>query len=236
MKLSSDVNTIFAYGNSNDLFHNKVWLFMAKNKRNDYVLLARVKHVFIYTYKDYLTTCCAIIEIAIREEKTKRSKSPSETYKPSTLALSANIHQQIEKFIKEKSEEITFNIGGVKNFINLLLTEYSIPELFENNGVFGEFREKYNVEAEKRAEEILNKFLHFFHSFYVMNIEQYDTYEEWIQKIKESKYKIFDNKKDYEDILLAAEILSCNQDIGTMGFFTCDKEIHRSIIVVAKEY
>ena len=98
MKLSSDVNTIFAYGNSNDLFHNKVWLFMAKNKRNDYVLLARVKHVFIYTYKDYLTTCCAIIEIAIREEKTKRSKSPSETYKPSTLALSANIHQQIEKF------------------------------------------------------------------------------------------------------------------------------------------
>ena len=61
------------------------------------------------------------------------------------------------------------------------------------------------MEAEKRAEEILNKFLHFFHSFYVMNIEQYDTYEEWIQKIKESKYKIFDNKKDYEDILLAAE-------------------------------
>ena len=88
----------------------------------------------------------------------------------------------------------------------------------------------------QKAEEILNKFLHFFHSFYVMNIEQYDTYEEWIQKIKESKYKIFDNKKDYEDILLAAEILSCNQDIGTMGFFTCDKEIHRSIIVVAKEY
>ncbi len=56
MKTSSDVNTIFAYGNRDDIFNKKVLLFRAKKMKYKYVLLSNVSASFVYTYKDRLST------------------------------------------------------------------------------------------------------------------------------------------------------------------------------------
>lgn len=237
MKISSDVNTIFAYGDNLHPFHNKVCLYMAKKIRDNYVLLAKVKAHFIYTCKDYLTTCCNIIDQAIRDYRNKRSKSPSTTYKPSPLAISANIDSLIDKHIGiEQSKTMNFNVKAVRTFIAWLLSEYSIPELYANDESFANFREKYVEEAEERALEVLNKFLKFFHQFESMNIEQYNNYEEWLSKIKKSEKNIFKNKQDYEDVMLAAEFLSYNQEFGLLGFFSSDKNCCDSIRIVSKEF
>jgi hypothetical protein len=57
---------------------------------------------------------------------------------------------------------MNFSVKNAKNFINTLLSEYSIPTLFEDDKAFGEFREKYLFESEQRAEDVINKFLKFF--------------------------------------------------------------------------
>jgi len=236
MKISSDVNTIFAYGDKNHILHKNVCLHMIKNNKKNYVLLSKVKSHFIYTYKDYLTDCCIVLEKSIREEKERRSKSPSKTYQPSLFAISASVRKLINDFIKEKAKNQNFNSNAAKNFISLLLTDYSIPELYKNKDSFAEFREKYLVQAEERALEILNKFLKFYRKFELMNIEQYVSFKDWFNKIKDSNKNVFKNKKDYEDMNIAAELLSFNQDISILDFFTCDKDFYYSLKNIVVEY
>lgn len=235
MRITSDVNCIFAYIDSLHKYHNKVSLFMAKNKRSGYVILAMVRATFIYTYKDYLTTACIIVEQAIRDEKTKRNRSSSD-YKPSPLAIAANVDKRIEDYIKERIENANINGGAVKSFVNLMLTDYSIPILFQNDKALGEFREKYLINAEDNAAKELDRFLKFFNRFALMNIEEYENYNEWVEKIKSSNNDIFNHKKDVEDMRLVAELLCFTEKTGPILFFTCDKKCHDSIQIVAKEY
>lgn len=236
MKIASDVNIIFAYSDENHIYHKKTIFYLARIKRFHHILLAKVKAHFIYTYTNYLTTGCVIIDHAVREHRKERANSPSTTYKPSPLAISANIDKLIQDYINlEASKKGNFNSKGVRNFINLLLTDYSIPELYESNDKLGEFREKYLIQAEQRALETLNKFLSFFQNFDLVNIEKYNNFEIWINNIKNSK-KDIKIKHDLEDILVVAEYLSFNEEIEKLGFFTCDKECYNSIKLIAKEH
>lgn len=238
MKTASDVNTIFAYGDEFHELHKAVSLHMVRNVRGKYVLLNKVKSHFIYTYRDYLTTSCTLIDQAIREYKHKLSKAPSQTYKPSNLAISANIDALISKYLSDMSNQNNFNLRSVKKFISQMLAEYSVPELMENEKALGEFREKYLEGAEKRALEVLNKFIRFFKAwdFELMQIEQYSYYQNWIGKIKKSTKDVFCNKQDMEDIQVAAEFLSYNEEIALLSFFTCDVNCAQSIRMVAQEY
>ncbi|MCK4670254.1 MAG: hypothetical protein KAT43_03545 [Nanoarchaeota archaeon] len=237
MTISSDVNVIFAYNDTTHKFNKKVYFYMAKQKRNSYLLLAQVKATFIYKYTDYLETACNIIDKAIRDEKEKRSKSPSQKYRPNSLVISENINKAIDDLIiQENARFMNYNAKAVKDFVNLLLSEYSIPKLYEDDDAFGEFREKYTTNSEQIAEDVLNKFLKFFQKFGTKRIEEYDNYQKWFQNIKNSKENIFDNKQDYEDMKLSAEFLSYNEEVRTLNFFTCDKNCHNSIKKVAKEY
>lgn len=237
MKLSSDVNTIFAYGDDTHKFHRAVYLYMISKKRTHYILLSKIKSSFIYTYKKYLSTSCVIIEKAIRDERHDRIGALSTTYKPSPLVISTSVRKLIDDHIKVESERnFNFNENTIRKFVSSMLLSYSIPELYENDNSLGEFREKYLLDAEKRAEEVLNKFLHFFSDFDCMNIESYANYMNWVNKIKKSKFDVFHNKQDYEDIIICAEFLCYNDEIGKLSFFTCDRECYRSVGVVAKEY
>ena len=236
MKTASDVNVIFAFGDSTHFFHKKVCLHMAKHIKNNYLLLLKVKSHFIYTYSNQLKDCVIIIDKSIREYKKKRNKSPFKTYKPSHLAISAAINKLIDNYIIEKANISNFCVKSAKKFVNSLLTKYSIPTLYENDKLFGEFREEYLVESEEKAMEIINRFLKFFRNFEVMNIEQYTTYESWMDKIKKSSKKVFDNKQDYEDIIIAAEYFAYNAEISQINFFTTDQTMGKSIPKISKEY
>lgn len=236
MDISSDVNTIFAYCDSLHKYHKSVLSFMMRQKRSTYILLDKVKSHFIYTYKDYLSTCCIIIEQAIRDQRLERSKSPSKTYKPSAFAISSHVRSLVDKKLVELCENKNFDFIATKQFVDLILSEYSIPDLYENEKVLGEFRERYLVGSEKIATTIVNKFLRFFYKFEEINLNQYTHYNNWLDKIKDSKNNVFKNKQDYEDMTLAAEFLCYNQEIGILYFFGCDSNCCRSIEVVAKEY
>jgi hypothetical protein len=238
MKISSDVNTIFAYADGMHTFHNKVSLYMAKRIRDKYILLAKVKSTFIYTYKDYLTTSCTIIDRSIREYKKQRSMSPSKTYKPTHFSISTNVDHLIDEYIKEQESRMEFNSKAVRAFVAKKLSEYSVPALMEDEKMLGEFREKYLQDAEERAVEILNKFVCFFRTpeFELMNIERYNTFDDWFYKIKESKEFVFNNKRDREDMNIAAEFLAYNLEFNLLDFFTCDREFSESIKKVAREY
>ncbi len=239
MKTASDVNTIFAYNDSSHFFHRPVCLHMAKNIRGKYVLLDKVKANFIHTYRTYMTDCEIIIEKSVREYKQKLSSSPSKTYTPSLLAISKNVDSIIAGHLKKMSNNMDFNIKAIRIFITLMLSDYSIPELVKNDTALGDFKEKYLLKAEERAKDSLNKFVKFFKSneFELMNIGQYETYDEWVKKIKNSKNNsIFKNKKDYEDITIAAELFAFNSEISKLAFFTTDSDFQYSTPKISKEY
>jgi hypothetical protein len=54
MKAASDVNIIYAYGDSTHKFHRIVCLYMAKHIKDNYLLLGKVKSNFIFTYSNTL--------------------------------------------------------------------------------------------------------------------------------------------------------------------------------------
>ena len=237
MNISSDVNVVFAYADSKHIFHRGVLAHIAKKQRDTFIIISKLKSHFIYTYKDYLVTACIIIEKAIRDERHHRSKSPSKTYKPNVFTISASINALINDYLEvESAKFMNFNISGARDFINLLLTDYSIPKLYEDDEALANFREKYNLDAEKQAEDVINRFVKLFNGFECMNIEDYTNYELWLEKIKKSKQKVFENKRDTEDMRIAAEFLVYNEEKGKLGFFTCDKNCHFSILAMAKEY
>ncbi|MBS3125212.1 hypothetical protein J4211_03085 [Candidatus Woesearchaeota archaeon] len=235
MDVSSDVNTVFAYTNPAHKFHTPVSLHMAKRKRHHYVLLAKVNSSFLYTYTNLLTDCGNIIVQAItgfREEREKaNAKNPL-----SAFSISAIVNSKIKELLEEYNDKYSnFNIKSTKEYIDLLLTKFSIPELYENDKALGEFREQYLMEADKRAFEALNKFVRFFQHYDLMKIEEYENYENWLKKIKDSSQDVFENKQDFEDMKIAAELLSYNEELGKLSFFTCDFNMHKSILTVAKE-
>jgi hypothetical protein len=237
MKTASDVNIIFAYDDSSHLFHKNVCFFMMQHIRDNYLLLVKVKAHFTHTYSGYLKDSAIIIDKSIREHRNERRNSPSQIYKPSHLAISANITKKIDDYVNEKSRNSNFSAKTAKVFINQLLSEYSIPTLFEDDKAFGEFREKYMEGAEKKALDVLNRFLKFFNNKYEsMNIEQYKTYDEWMIKIKKSPQNIFENKQDYEDIQVASEYFAYNKEFGKANFFTTDLIMGDSLKKAAREF
>ncbi len=236
MKISSDVNAVFAYADRKHIYHKGILAHIAKKQRDTFILLSKLKSNFIYTYKDYLTTSCIIIEKAVRDERKNRLKSPSKTYRPSILVITRSINVLIEKhLLDESSKFMNFNTSAVREFINMLLTDYSIPKLYEDDESLASFREKYVLDAEKQAEDIINRYVKRFNGFECVNIDDYESYEDWLTKIKKSKQNLFKEKKDFEDMTIGAEFLAYNDEVARLGFFTCDKNCHDSIVAMAKE-
>jgi hypothetical protein len=116
------------------------------------------------------------------------------------------------------------------------LTEYSIPALYNDKNKLAEFREKYLIQAEKGAERAINIFLKKFKKFEVVNIAVIGDFETWLKKLKEFKLNVFENKRDYEDMRIAAQFFSVNEKISSLGFATCDREFHRSLELVKKQF
>ena len=234
MPVSSDVNTIFAFADDQDLFHIPVALVMVPYKRKDvYILLDEVKSSFIYTYSNFLKEAGTIIEKSIIDYKEKRS---NKLKKPTSFAINAIVRQKIKEKIEEQSKKKFFNYDTVNRFINKMLSKYSITSLYEESEKLAEFRENYLIKAEDEADREISLFLNKFKNFEIINFPDIQTFEEWLDKIKKSKLKIFKNKRDYEDMRIAAQFLGYNQEIGKLAFITCDKEFHRSLEIISKKF
>jgi len=233
MRISSDVNTVFAYNDPNHIYHRVVFKIMTKSIRQRYVMLANVKNHFIYTYKDYLEEASLAIDLAIREYKSQRLNT---SYKPSSLSVSINVDALIKKHLEKREEECNFNTDVVRKFINIILTKYPIPAIYEDDEQFAKFREEYLKETEKTAISKLNNFFNFFKDREGRSLGDYKNYGEWLKYIKNSKSKVFNNKRDYEDMCIAAEIFAYHEEYSTFNFYSADSECVKSIKAIAKEY
>ncbi|MBD3259400.1 hypothetical protein GF371_02090 [Candidatus Woesearchaeota archaeon] len=234
MPISSDVNVIFAYVDETDIFHMPVVIFITPYKRKDvYFLLDEVKSSFIYTYSQYLKDACVFIEKSIIDYKSKRSKLLP---KPSPFAINAIIRENIKKKLEGMSKKEHFRYDTVNRFTKKMLTEYSTTSLYEDSEKLSEFREKYLTKAEKEADIQISLFLNKFRNFEVVNFADVQSFEEWLGKLKKVELNVFKNKRDYEDMKIAAQYLGYNQEIRTLSFVTCDKEFHDSLDKVSKHF
>lgn len=231
MPISSDVNTIFAFADNRDIFHVPIALFLVPYKRKDfYVLLDEVKSSFIYTYSDRMKEACLFIEKSIIDYKKSRSKLLKP---PSPFVINTIIRGKIKEKIDELANDGFSRYDTINRFVNKMLSDYSIISIYEDSEKMAEFREKYLEEAEKNTTFELNRFLTKFKDFIVVNFTDIESYGEWIKKIKNSKLNIFDNKRDEEDIRIAAQYMGYNQEESKLAFVTCDKEFYRSLNVVS---
>ncbi|MFC1774725.1 hypothetical protein ACFLZN_00225 [Nanoarchaeota archaeon] len=230
MKISSDVNTIFGYSDLTHKLSKAVRMHMAKTTTFHYVLLCEVKKSFVFTYSDYLKSAGETIDLAVRKYIAERKKAVSKSYKPSNAAISSNVRSKIKDHItSQKKQFLRYNVRAVNDFVNKMLTDFSIPELVEDSEKFAAFREKYVEGAEKLTKEVLNKFLRFYREVSIKKTGDYSKLASWLEKIKNGPNELFDNKKDFEDMKIAAEFFAYNDELGLLGFFSGDNEFCKSI-------
>jgi len=227
MEISSDVNVIFAYIEETDRFHVPVVVFLSPYKRAGYyILLDQVKTSFIYTYSDFLRDTCTFIEKSIIDYRESRSGILK---KPSPFLINSVMRQKIKDRIEKSVDKNDARYDTINRFVKKLLTEYSIVLLYENRDKLAEFRIKYLEMAEKEADSAISRFLRKFKDFEVINFADVENFDEWLEKLKKSELRIFNNKRDYEDMRIAAQYIGYNDKIKRLGFATCDKEFYRSL-------
>lgn len=211
--ISNDVNVIFAYIDVNDKFHSKSKLFVGKNKRRKYIMLANVMKSFLKTYKNYILLVGDIIESEVieckRERKTSPIKVPSITH--ITTLINSGITQELKKLSLENKN---YSKNTLTRFKDLLLSEYSIPQLYFEESSMGEFREKYIRKSYDFSLKNLNEFLNSFLNVKTMKLTHYENYDTQLLNLK--------NMKDYEDRKICAELFCHGNEIGKISFLTFD--------------
>lgn len=207
--LSNDVNVIFAYVDTEHNHHSQAKIFVAKNReRARYLLLANVATSFLATYKRYIIDVAGMIESEVQALKKRNSpiKNPSATF--ITTLVEAGIKQKICAM----SKQYAYSQESLIRFKELLLTEFSIPELYfeERTGLF---RETFIEQAEDIAVEHINEFFNNFKNKKLKKMSEYKNYETILKTIK---------MKDYEDKRICAELFCIGQK-NPVSFLTFDK-------------
>ncbi len=140
------------------------------------------------------------------------------------------MHEEIEKRFDELRKEPRFNEAATRQYIDSLLSKYSIPELYNDEDSLALFRDEYIQDAEDTALLVLNEFLDFFSDYRLMQTTDYKEPVEDIKKsIMQSTLIIFNKLSAQEDIALASELIVYNKEYGKIRFFTCDKTCAQSI-------
>jgi len=147
------------------------------------------------------------------------------------------VHNEIEKQFDELRKDPRFNEAATRQYIDLLLSTYSIPQLYTDKDSLASFREEYIQDAEDTSLLVLNEFLNFFSDYTVMRTTDYKEPVEEIKKsITQSKLAIFNKLSAQEDINLASELIAYNKEYGKIRFFTCDKKCAESIRTFCKQH
>lgn len=223
--ISNDVNVIFYYFDRNSKFHNGTAYFVKKNSRRKYIHLSRVGNSFIATYADYLRDVGTIIERCITKylESKKRSKRT-----PDAVTITTVVEENIKKELKELSEETAYTYDGLDGFKSILLSDFSISELYFTPSKIGEFREVYIKKSRENAMNKMNLFLQNFVNGKVMKIKDYSNYN----KI----YEELGGLKDHEDRIICAELFCFGLEKGPLSFLTYDKKFKIYLRKRAREY
>ena len=223
MRLLPDVNVIIARENRHHRMFRAVTTYLAAHKRRSVDVLAHVKKVFIVVYKKYLYDSALIIDYALNQALN------NDTQTSNPFAVITYVQQHLDETLEELGNEEAFNRMAVTEFIDDLLAEYSIPELYHNPQARADFREEYTASAEQRAVDALNAFLTFFEEFEILHTHEYATNPIiWQRRLQETNPP-FSTQTSQEDLQLAAELLSYHEKNTKAIFCTCDKQLSKAL-------
>jgi len=174
--ISNDVNVIFAYIDRNHKHYRRSRSFVNNNIRRKYVMLAMVKQSFIKTYQDYVDSVAIIILESVIKEKEERKNSIIK--KPTQNLILKSINYQINKELKALNKQYpNLTYDSLESIKNILLSTFSILQLYNKKDSMGDFRETFIAESNKYSIRALNRFLTNFKKGDVMQIMQYNNYE-----------------------------------------------------------
>lgn len=226
--ISSDVNVLFIYGDPRDRRNFNLIRFCKRNQRRSYLLLEEVKKSFIKTFSDYYKIIGSIIDDVIITYRAQRLKSPGKR-QPSTEALIAEIDKNISKKFSSLVRKTTLSMSSLKRFYSKLLKDYSIPRLYHEDKLIGEFREFYSGEAENEATDVMNRFILEFRSLDVHQKQNCNDYDD--------NYVALDSyfRKDHEDRRIAAELM-CYTLRKHLQFLCGDKAFRTALRKIKATY
>ncbi len=210
--ISNDVNVIFAFLDIKHKFHIQSSLFVVKNQRRKLVVLANVMKSFLKTYKNYIVQVGAIIEHQVVFCKEERKKSPIKN--PSTTHIAILVNAGINNELKTLSSMPNYSFDALLRFKDLLLTDFSIPQLYFEENAIGEFREKFIDRSEKFSLDSINEFVTKFNQKRIMKQNDYKNYENFLSDLK--------SMKDYEDRRICAELFCFGEEKKAIQFLTFD--------------
>jgi len=234
---SSDVNTIFAYTDIRHKFYRNAVNYFDKTKQDKYILLKHVYTTFFFTYSENLKRIGDMIIKSINKVKInlseRRLKSP-----PSEVLKNIMLKKELDHSIVSQKEQ-EFNPTDYDYYKNILLKDYPLIELLNNEKMLEEFDSFYV----KAADEITrNKLKEFISSF--KNIEKLPKLDRnkvmgirnELKEIKSEHHDIFSSPDD-EDIRLSAELLTfCSLRRTKLNFATSDQNLVKSLNFVKKKF
>jgi len=231
---SSDVNTLFAFVDVRHKFNKVVNNYFGLIKKQKYILLRHVKSVFIFTYRDNLSKIGEIIissVVNVKNELSKRiiRKNPSDTVK--NAILKSKMDKLFEEWGKLDKEDFQY-------FKNMLLKDFPLIELLNNEDKLKDFDSSYTQKANEIVNNKIEEFIKFFEVLEDSpNLNQVKV-KGWYKKIKDMKlnnFHIYTEHKD-EDIRLSSEFITyCEDRHIPLNFGSIDENLVDSLKFVTKE-
>ena len=237
-RITSDINFIIGLINELDDLHDNSTKLLGEvsNEYNEYLLLIRAKKQFNDTYSLKVFDAFSVIQRAIKKVTSWNKNSNK---KINTLDLIELIEKEIQESIRNRFTN--------KNFINLILSEYTIKSLL-NRKSRKEALEKFQ-ENEDNADDALKKFKEHITSTKLKYFDGGPPHLKPGNKLiinKENELKEIQDKhgvfrdikgaKDMEDLGLTAEYL-CHTEHDkniNVDFMTADGPLKKSLLFVRK--
>lgn len=214
---SNDVNVIFAFLDVEHKFHQQASLFTKSNPRKKLILLANVMKSFLNTYSNYIKDVGQVIEFEIIKSKKERKNSPVKN--PSSTHIIKYVESGINTELQKLGKKYNYSQDSLIRFKDLLLAEFSIPELYFEDKSRGEFREMFIEKAKDLSINSANEFLSQFKRKEIMKQGKYKEYDKFLEITK--------FVKDHEDRRICAELFCFGNEIAPIKFLTFDTEFKK---------
>lgn len=233
---SSDVSTVFAFIDVRHKFYDVVIEHFNTIKNAKYVLLNHVKTTFIFTYNDNLKKIGEIILSTIASvkeilEKRRRKDEASDIIKNTYLK------SEMEKLIKQQKDK-ELNPADYNYFKNILLKDYPLIELLNDEEKLEEFDSIYILKAEEIVNDKLQEFISFFNNIdknLKLNPVKIKEWKIKLEKIKRDNLTVFSDYDD-EDIKLSSEYFTyCEDRRMPLNFSSTDENLINSLKYVVEE-
>jgi len=239
-EISSDVNFIIALINElDDLYESSNQLLSEiSNEYDGYLLLIRAKKHFLDTFTEKIFDAFTIINKAIIKVTTRIRTSKEGI---TILEVRDRVNREIQEAIRN-------NLAN-KNFVNMILKEYTITSLLEIK------TRKKALEKFQQNELIADQMLDKFKSIITeTRMKFYDggppnlrpgnkliiQMEKKLKEVQKKKKLFTDskNKPDMEDLALSAEFLCHNEHSRrrSMDFVTSDGPLKKSLKYIRKSW